>query len=149
MSIKPAESSYYIIEASNPSGMLLYSLANPNKDDRWLAGHKFINPPSELVVAEIRDGYESADLLPYFGTPPIMSNDFYKALLRAGVDNLDVYDAVLRSEDGSAQGGNRGHYSNPRLDALLDDAAQRLDLERRRADYVEAQQILARDLPAD
>ena len=31
---------------------------------------------------------------------------------------------------------------------MLDDAAQSPDLVRRRADYVEAQHILARDLPA-
>jgi peptide/nickel transport system substrate-binding protein len=34
------------------------------------------------------------------------------------------------------------------LDALLDDAAASSDNARRRADYVEAQQMLARDLPA-
>jgi ABC-type transport system substrate-binding protein len=48
----------------------------------------------------------------------------------------------------SPKGANRGHYSNARLDALLDDASANSDNDRRRADYVEAQQILARDLPA-
>jgi peptide/nickel transport system substrate-binding protein len=37
---------------------------------------------------------------------------------------------------------------NPRLDALLDDGAANPDQQKRRADYVEAQQILARELPA-
>jgi peptide/nickel transport system substrate-binding protein len=46
------------------------------------------------------------------------------------------------------KGANRGHYSNPRLDALLNEAAESTDTAQRRADYVEAQQILARDLPA-
>jgi peptide/nickel transport system substrate-binding protein len=48
----------------------------------------------------------------------------------------------------SPKGANRGHYPNARLDALLDDASANSDNDRRRADYVEAQQILARDLPA-
>jgi peptide/nickel transport system substrate-binding protein len=37
---------------------------------------------------------------------------------------------------------------NPQLDAVLDDAAQNADMAKRKADYAEAQQILARDLPA-
>ena len=46
------------------------------------------------------------------------------------------------------RGANRSHYSNPQLDALLDEAAVSADSDRRKADYVAAQQILARDLPA-
>ena len=37
---------------------------------------------------------------------------------------------------------------NARLDTMLDDAAQNSDMAHRKADYAEAQQILARDLPA-
>ena len=43
---------------------------------------------------------------------------------------------------------DHGRYRNPALDALLDDAGKSTDQDRRRADYVQAQQILARDLPA-
>jgi len=46
------------------------------------------------------------------------------------------------------KGPNRGRYSNHQLDSLLDDASQSVDQERRKADYVRAQQILASDLPA-
>jgi len=46
------------------------------------------------------------------------------------------------------KGPNRGRYSNPQLDSLVDDAGQSVDQERRKADYVRAQQILASDLPA-
>ena len=35
-----------------------------------------------------------------------------------------------------------------KLDALLDDAAENADMKQRKADYAEAQQILARDVPA-
>jgi hypothetical protein len=48
-------------------------------------------------------GFERGDLLPSWGTPPVMSGEFYKALCDAGVDNLDVYDAVLRSKDGTVE----------------------------------------------
>lgn len=90
--------SYWVLEARSPDRMLLYSLPDPG-DDSWLAGERFETAPKEPVVAKIRTGYERAQLLPYFGTPPIMSNEFYEALRQAGVDNLDVYDAVIRSED--------------------------------------------------
>jgi peptide/nickel transport system substrate-binding protein len=46
------------------------------------------------------------------------------------------------------KGPNRGRYRNARMDALLEDASRSPDQERRRADYVLVQQILARDLPA-
>jgi peptide/nickel transport system substrate-binding protein len=46
------------------------------------------------------------------------------------------------------KGGNRGRYSNPRVDALLNKANAETDEAARRRDYVEVQQILARDLPS-
>jgi len=64
-----------------------------------------------------------------------------------GNEQPDIFN-VYATENFSPQGTNRSHYSNPQLDALLDDARQSADSARRRADYVEAQEILARDLPA-
>jgi peptide/nickel transport system substrate-binding protein len=66
-----------------------------------------------------------------------------------GNEQPDIFTYALRDGQLSLRkGANRGHYSNPRLDALLADASESADAARRRADYVEAQQILARDLPA-
>ena len=66
-----------------------------------------------------------------------------------GNEQPDIFSYAFSTARFSPKGANRGHYSNPRLDALLDDASQRMtEQRRRRADYVEAQQILARDLPA-
>jgi peptide/nickel transport system substrate-binding protein len=65
-----------------------------------------------------------------------------------GNERPDIFSFVFSTANFSPKGANRGHYSNPRLDALLDDAAQSEDMAGRRAEYVEAQQILARDLPA-
>ncbi len=45
------------------------------------------------------------------------------------------------------KGGNRGRYSNARVDALLSAAAGETDQGRRRAEYVEVQKILAEELP--
>jgi peptide/nickel transport system substrate-binding protein len=65
-----------------------------------------------------------------------------------GIQQPDIFSYAFSTASFSPKGANRGHYSNPHLDALLSDAAQSPDMSSRRADYVEAQQILARDLPA-
>ena len=65
-----------------------------------------------------------------------------------GNEQPDIFSYAFSTSSFSPKGANRGHYSNARLDTLLDDAAASEDTARRRADYVEAQQILARDLPA-
>ena len=65
-----------------------------------------------------------------------------------GNEQPDIFSYVFATRNFSPRGGNRGHYSNPHLDALLDDAAQSTNQERRRKDYVAAQQILAQQLPA-
>jgi peptide/nickel transport system substrate-binding protein len=65
-----------------------------------------------------------------------------------GNEQPDIFGYAFSTARFSPKGGNRGHYSNPKLDALLDDAAESADLAKRRADYVSAQQILARDLPS-
>jgi len=65
-----------------------------------------------------------------------------------GNEQPDIFSYAFTTANFSPLGGNRSHYSNARLDALLDDASQSVDTAKRRADYIEAQQILARDLPA-
>ena len=65
-----------------------------------------------------------------------------------GNEQPDIFSYAFSTVNFSPKGANRSHYSSPRLDALLDDASESADTARRRADYVEAQQILAHDLPA-
>ncbi len=65
-----------------------------------------------------------------------------------GNEQPDIFSYAFSTARFSPRGANRGHYSNEQLDALLDDAAESPDQQKRRADYIEAQQILARDLPA-
>jgi len=65
-----------------------------------------------------------------------------------GNEQPDIFTYAYATASFSPHGANRGHYSNPQLDALLTDAAASTDVLRRRADYAQAQRILARDLPA-
>ena len=79
--------------------MLLYSIEDPSLEDSWFHGRPFTSPPTTPIIVGIQEGYEKSHLLPFFGTPPVMSNEFYRALVAAGVDNLDVYDSALQSDD--------------------------------------------------
>jgi peptide/nickel transport system substrate-binding protein len=65
-----------------------------------------------------------------------------------GIEQPDIFSYAFSTARFSPKGANRSHYSNPRLDALLDDAAESEDSARRRTDYAAVQQILAGDLPA-
>lgn len=65
-----------------------------------------------------------------------------------GNEQPDIFTFAYATQSFPPKGANRGHYSNPQLDALLADAAESPDQQKRRQDYVEAQKILARDLPA-
>ncbi|HUX44471.1 MAG TPA: ABC transporter substrate-binding protein [Terracidiphilus sp.] len=64
-----------------------------------------------------------------------------------GNEQPDIFNYVFLTRNFSPKGANRGHYSNAEVDALLEDAAASGDQQKRRADYVRVQQILARDLP--
>ncbi|MFP5204788.1 MAG: ABC transporter substrate-binding protein [Acidobacteriota bacterium] len=65
-----------------------------------------------------------------------------------GNENPDIFSYAFSTARFAPRGGNRGRYSNPQLDRLLDDAAATPDPARQRSDYIAAQRILARDLPA-
>jgi peptide/nickel transport system substrate-binding protein len=57
------------------------------------------------------------------------------------------FEFIFSSRRMPPDGANRGHYRNPRLDALLDEARVERDRERRRRHFGEAQKIIAEDLP--
>jgi peptide/nickel transport system substrate-binding protein len=65
-----------------------------------------------------------------------------------GNEQPDIFGYTFLTSNFSPKGANRAHYSNVRLDKLLTDANENPDMAARRSDYLEAQQILANDLPA-
>ncbi len=64
-----------------------------------------------------------------------------------GNEQPDIFRYTYSASSFPPNGGNRGFYNDPQLDALIKDATNTLDQSRQRADYVKVQQILARDLP--
>jgi len=62
-------------------------------------------------------------------------------------EDPDIFRYAYGSGSFPPRGGNRGRYSDTRVDALLADAAASSDRAVRTKDYVEVQQILAEELP--
>ena len=57
------------------------------------------------------------------------------------------FDYVFDSKKMPPSGANRGHYHNPRMDALLEQARLEGNQEKRREMFSEVQKIIAEDLP--
>ena len=95
------------------------------------------------IVLDIRS-YEAATFL-----SDVTRGEFQVYSLRwiGGNQDPDIFDLVFQSSRFPPQGANRGFYSNPRVDALINQARQELDQNKRKQMYTELQQILADDLP--
>jgi peptide/nickel transport system substrate-binding protein len=63
-----------------------------------------------------------------------------------GNQDPDIF-YVFHSSRFPPNGANRGHYSNPRVDALIDQARREVDPRVRQPIYAEIQRILAQELP--
>ncbi len=79
----------------------------------------------------------------------INRGDFELYTLRwIGANNdPEFYEFAFSSKRIPPMGGNRGHYRNPEVDALLDQARIEGDRERRRELFSKVQKIIAEDLP--
>jgi peptide/nickel transport system substrate-binding protein len=64
-----------------------------------------------------------------------------------GNNDPDIFESVFSSKKIPPNGSNRGHYRNPKLDALLDQARMEMDREKRKALLWEIQGIVAEDEP--
>ncbi len=84
-------------------GMLLQSIPEPTEGQSWTLDVGFSSPPLQPVTVTICDGYEHESPLPFMNVPPVMSDQLYQALLAAGIQNIDVYEAELVSQDGQVR----------------------------------------------
>jgi peptide/nickel transport system substrate-binding protein len=71
----------------------------------------------------------------------------YSARWVGGNDDPDFFNLVFHSKMVPMKGANRGHYSNSRVDELIDFGRRELDIEKRKTAYREIQQIVAEELP--
>ncbi len=63
-------------------------------------------------------------------------------------EDPDIFDTVFHSRNFPPVGRNRGYYSNPRVDALIDQARRETDQHVRRQLYAALQEILAQEVPS-
>ena len=64
-----------------------------------------------------------------------------------GNEDPDIFEYAFDSAKFPPNGANRGYYSNPQVDALIDKARREIDPKVRKPLYAEVQLILAQDLP--
>ena len=65
-----------------------------------------------------------------------------------GNEDPDIFEYAFHSSKFTPNGANRSFYSNPKVDALIDQALSELDQEKRKQLYAQLQRILAEDLPS-
>ena len=75
------------------------------------------------------------------------SFQLYTLQLIGGNNDPDIFDYLFNSKKTPPNGANRGHYNNPQLDALLDQARVEMNPNKREAVLWKIQQILATDEP--
>ncbi len=107
---------------------------------------------AQAMQAELREaGIDLSLRSTEFGTfySDITKGAFQLYLLRwiGSNEDPDIFHYSYATEMFPPKGANRGHYSNPRIDALLQAARIAPDDTTRRTDYLQIQQILAEDLP--
>lgn len=95
-------SRYYVLEgAAEGPIVLLNSLRGPGKGDGWMLGRKFKAQVSEPVQVTAKEDFDEGILMPLYPTPTIMRDDLYEAIVSAGVDNIDAWQAEVRKADGT------------------------------------------------
>lgn len=64
-----------------------------------------------------------------------------------GNEDPDIFEHAFHSSKFPPNGANRGYYSNPTVDALIDEGRRTIDPELRKPIYAQLQTILADELP--
>jgi len=64
-----------------------------------------------------------------------------------GNQDPDIFELCFHSNRFPPKGANRGFYSNPRIDSLIDEARRQTDQNVRKRLYAEVQEVLAQDVP--
>jgi peptide/nickel transport system substrate-binding protein len=95
------------------------------------------------IVLDIRS-FESAT---FFSDVIHGAFQMYSLRWMGGNEDPDIFEYVFHSAKFPPNGANRGYYSNPKVDELIDRARREVDPAARKPLYAEVQRILAADLP--
>jgi peptide/nickel transport system substrate-binding protein len=139
------EAGYSDPDGDGPGTRLVLTLKVSNSE--------FNRLQSSVIQQNLRDVGIELDVRTYeFATlyADVLSGNFQLYTLQwtaGGLADPDILRRVFHSKQVPPAGFNRGRYSNPEVDALLDDAGNTEDPARRLALYAEVQRIIARDVP--
>lgn len=95
------------------------------------------------IVLDIR----SFEFATFFADVQHGAFQLYSLRWIGGNEDPDIFEYAFHSSKFPPNGANRGYYSNPKLDALIDQARRAIDPSVRKPLYAEVQGILAEDLP--
>lgn len=102
----------------------------------------------QLRAAGIRLEIRSSEFGTFYSDVTHGAFELYVLRWIGSNEDPDIFRYAYATASFPPKGANRGHYSNPRVDALLKAAAAEQSQAARGADYVEVQKILADDLPS-
>jgi peptide/nickel transport system substrate-binding protein len=72
---------------------------------------------------------------------------FYSLRWIGGNEDPDIFEYAFHSNRFPPKGANRGFYSNPHIDSLIDQARRETDQNASKRLYAEVQEVLAQDEP--
>ena len=101
----------------------------------------------QMRAAGIRLEIRSAEFGTFYSDVTRGAFEIYALRWIGSNEDPDIFRYAYATGSFPPKGGNRGRYSNPRVDALLAEAAGSSDRAVRKADYLQVQQILAEELP--
>ena len=144
----PAGARRLLAEAGFPNG---FHLTIDGSSDRWNNDGRVVVAVAQMLT---RIGITAkAETLPFAIYVPRESHGAFSFHLSGagswtGEGSSALVDTVATQNPSRGWGGvNRGRYSNPQLDALIDEAVHTLDERRREALVVQATDLVAKELP--
>ncbi len=102
---------------------------------------------AQLAEAGIQLTLRSSEFGTFFSDVSAGRFEMYALRWIGSNEDPDIFRYAYGSDRVPPRGGNRGHYANARVDALLNAAASSTDETTRRRSYVEVEQLLSRELP--
>jgi peptide/nickel transport system substrate-binding protein len=101
----------------------------------------------QLRVVGIELDIRSFEFATFFADVTHGAFQMYSLRWVGGNEDPDILEYAFHSSRFTPRGANRGFYSNPRVDALIDQARRETDQSERKQLYAEIQRILAEELP--
>lgn len=137
------EAGYPDPDGAGPQPRLRLSLKTSTAEAYRLQAAVIQQQLAEVGIALELRSYEFATLF----ADVIRGNVQLYTLQWVGVTDPDMLRRVFHSSQIPPAGFNRGHYKNPDLDQLIDNATSALDEQVRLDFYLKAQQLVAEDAP--